>query len=170
MEAAGLTFGVMNVFPACLQGYDVLVSMKNFSKESSTLYWKLRTQELRLLIWGQLFGLPTELLNSTSVEAFGSSSLQPSFEHPVAVLRLVHGVLDNIKDILCDAQKLSLRYGLHICDSSSDVDTVWTMLWKTYRLITSSDPIPGCKKWARFTSRHCNEAKVVNCQTSMGDS
>ena len=116
MEVAGVLLGVVGVFAECVQGYQVLVSIRTFSGDVATLFWKLKTQQLRLDIWGRQIGLPEqEALGDASWAHVrdGAGAKLPSQLSP-ATLRFIEGILQRICEILQDAQALNNRYGLAV--------------------------------------------------------
>lgn len=113
MEAISLLLGISSLFPTCIQGYQVLASASSFPRESSVLYWKLKTQEMRFTIWGQAYGLNPEQIEPGQTEVTRTSV---NSHHSLAVLKLTHGVLLSIKEIICDAEKLTSRYGLQVAE------------------------------------------------------
>jgi hypothetical protein len=115
MEVAGVLLSVVGVFAECVRGYQVLVSVRTFSGDVATLFWRLKTQQLRLDIWGRHIGLPEQNLDDaswTQLRLGASSKLQSQLSP--AMLRFIEGILQRICEILQDAQALNNRYGLGV--------------------------------------------------------
>ena len=113
MEVAGVLLGVVGVFAECVRGYQVLVSVRTFSGDVATLFWRLKTQQLRLDIWGRQIGLPEQNLDNaswTQIRDGASSKLQSQLSP--ATLRFIDGILQRVCEILHNAQTLNNRYGL----------------------------------------------------------
>ena len=112
MEAAGLSIAIAGLFPACVRGYKVFASVERFRTESSGLYWSLRAQELRLISWGDMFGLLPEELNGAAYDSSRPHQGRPPLDQPKPVLEAAHGILTRIKFVLAESQKVSDRYSL----------------------------------------------------------
>lgn len=126
MEVTGVLLSVVGVFAECVRGYQVLVSVRSFSGDVATLFWRLKTQQLRLDIWGRHVGLPEQDLDSGSwnqMRPGARAQLQPQLSS--AMLKFTEGVLQRICEILENAQALNNRYGLGVAPGDVSVFTPW---------------------------------------------
>lgn len=57
-------------------------------------------------------------------EAAETFDVQSAKEHSAAILGLINGILHKIKSILCDAEKLSTRYGLSLREQDANAENV----------------------------------------------
>jgi hypothetical protein len=119
MEVAGLTISILGLYTSCMQGYRTVATIKGFSKESSSLYWRLRTQELRFLSWGESFGCTakTNTLGANSHPPWELVTSEP-------IENIARGILSTIRNALDNSNKLREKYGLDRQNSSLEVSAM----------------------------------------------
>jgi hypothetical protein len=118
MEPVSLLLGISALFPACVQGYRALASIQGFRKEASALYWKLTTQELRFITWGEAYGFKPEEFGDRAGQLAPTAT---NTNHSLTVLQLTHCVLSAMRETLSDVDKLNSRYGLHALGSAPQI-------------------------------------------------
>ena len=121
MDVAGLLLGISSLFPICVKGYKLIATAKSFPEDSSILFWKLKTQELRFIIWGQTYGFDVRDLDNITEPLPRTPN---NAEHSKAILDLTHGVLSSIKDIVCSVDALTTRYGLEEIRSNVQISVL----------------------------------------------
>jgi Prion-inhibition and propagation len=115
MDIISLLLGIGSVFPVCVQGYRILTSVKNFPNESLSLFWKLKTQDLRFTTWGQAYGFREEDRDG------GGAPFGPTVQnnnHSRRVFQLTHGVLLAMQETLSDVDRLMTQYSLEVLDQA----------------------------------------------------
>jgi hypothetical protein len=111
MEVTGLVLAIGSIFPTCMKAYKTLASLHSFQKEKSSVYWKLKIQELRFTTWGEAYGLE---FDSVKDEAEHANTDGLSRNHSVPVLQLTSCILKAMQETLSNVDKLNRRYGLEV--------------------------------------------------------
>jgi hypothetical protein len=101
-ETAGLTIAGLNLpaqlFSTCVLAYTTLSGIKDIGRSSGTLFWLLKVQETRFLVWGQ------------SMDIYGRGLSEDALGRPI--YEMIVAALVQICSLLEDSDKLCARYGV----------------------------------------------------------
>ncbi|KAK0705675.1 hypothetical protein B0H67DRAFT_558231 [Lasiosphaeris hirsuta] len=104
-EVAGLAFGaigIVSLFSACVECFDVFVRARGFSDDFDLLCMQLSLQQIRLVCWGEALGLiPNH--DGKTVPKDGA------FSHP-RVVPAVEASLNHLRNLLSKADVITGRY------------------------------------------------------------
>src|SRR5436190_925510 len=115
MDVASLLLSACSLFSACKVGYKTLTSARNFPEELSDVRWRLKAQQLRLITWGEAYCVAGSNMQDPSAV---SQHINARALHTRPALDLVIEILGKVQELICDAEKLSAKYGLEtVCVS-----------------------------------------------------
>jgi hypothetical protein len=102
-DIAGLVFGVVSAWQACVQVFEIIDSGKKYGMDYEVLRVKLEVERIRLLVWGEAVGLSEVEKGKPSPDARLNRE-----DVRTVVLRL----LGCIQHVFEHSERLQDRYGL----------------------------------------------------------
>lgn len=115
MDVAGLVLSASLLFSGCKVGFKTIVSASNFPEELHDLRWRLKTQQLRLITWGEAYGVSGSLQDRSAA----SQHINARALHTKPALDLVVEILGKVQGLISSSKQLSGKYGLHTVDCPS---------------------------------------------------
>lgn len=115
MEVIHSVILIFNLFKTATECYGVFSDAAVASKDTKTLYWKLRIEEARFILWGRSWEFSQSSIYSPQLEEQLNSSAE--------LAEIFRGVLAQIIDTLTNTEMLESRFGLKAVDLTLQVRT-----------------------------------------------
>jgi hypothetical protein len=102
MDPLSIVFGILGVFGTGVSCYNAVSSAASSNKDAKNLYWKLRIEESRFVLWGRSWGV-------SSGSSGDSPALEEALRRKPELGDVLKGILEHVVDTLGGAEKLRSR-------------------------------------------------------------
>jgi hypothetical protein len=136
LEVPAFLIGVAGLFSSCVDAFTYFKTAQRTDEDVEILLLKLDIEKTRLLVWGNEVGI-------------FNVNLQHSKLHEEGTVTLLERILDQIKRLLTDSERLRASYGLRIQESPPG-KTIDFLSSKSLAIFRTS----SSRFWTRNASRH----------------
>jgi Prion-inhibition and propagation len=111
---------IASLFSTCLDAYKIFLDVADFQKVGSHIQWRLKKEQIRLIVWGRNWGLLSDQEDWKDPKMKG---LLEQHLNNQGIADFVVETLARLTDMFLDAQQVGSRYGL-VAKEPDDKNTV----------------------------------------------